>query len=54
MERNNWKTYKINLTDEQEEFLKQKKIKEGTTLGWQLTKAVLQYIKNEKENGKNN
>jgi hypothetical protein len=50
MERNNWKTYKINLTDEQEEFLRQKKINEGTSLGWQLTQAVKQYIDNERKN----
>ena len=50
MERNNWKTYKINLTDEQEEFLRQKKINEGTSLGWQLTQAVKQYINNERKN----
>jgi hypothetical protein len=50
MERNNWKTYKINLTDEQEEFLRQKKMNEGTSLGWQLTQAVKQYIDNERKN----
>ncbi len=50
MKRNNWKTYKINLTDEQEEFLRQKKKIDGTSLGWQLTKAVKQYIDNERKN----
>ena len=53
MKRNNWKTYKINLTDEQEEFLKQKKMNEGTSLGWQLTQAVKQYIDNERKNERN-
>ena len=45
MERNNWKTYKINLTDYQEEFLKNKKREDGTTLSWMLSKAVELYIK---------
>ena len=45
MNRNNWKTYKINLTNYQEEFLKNKKREDGTTLSWMLTKAVELYIK---------
>jgi hypothetical protein len=47
MKRNNWKTYKINLTDEQEEFLRQKKKIDGTSLGWQLTQAVNEYIQSQ-------
>jgi predicted DNA-binding protein len=49
-----WKTYKIDLSPEQEEWMKKQKQTTGTPISWQLTEAVKNYInqKNKEQNAK--
>ena len=49
MERKNWRTYKINLTDAQVEFLEERKRTSGIAKSWMLSQAVDLYIAIESE-----
>ena len=43
-----FKTYKIDLSEEQIDFLQKKKTKSGIAISRQLTEAVKNYIKQKK------
>ena len=49
----NYKTFKIELSPEDEKFLQDRRWKEGILLNYQLTEAVKLYIKTIKDNEKN-
>lgn len=44
-----YKTFKIELSKEDEKFLYDRKKKQGITIAWQLSEAVKMYIKKVKE-----
>ena len=44
-----YKTYKIDLSKDQEKFLKMNKKKNGLLISWQLTEAVKLYIESKKK-----
>lgn len=52
MERKNWRTYKINLTDDQVNFLTERKRSSGIAISWMLSTAVDLYISIESEKNK--
>ena len=43
-----FKTYKIDLSEDQIAFLQKNKTKSGIAISWQLTEAVKNYIKQKK------